>query len=556
MDLPKVDPTTGNPSVYPVMAQMSRLALNETTSAMVNREESAPLQVPIGLTPTTHAATTKTHGLIDHKEAHLGGHGAGEEVHHSQGIPASSHATSTSGQEANSSYATSYTSSPTSHSGSDHSLSGAARAEDLSHVPDLSTPSSPTLFPGPLERAALRILEASEQAAEGVLSYSHGLKRSREARDSPNEEEDEASPRRKAAKLFEPSDLSHDIATPFNHGLKRARGARDSLDKEEDEARTRSKAARLLEPSELMHNVATPLENTPGNRKRSRATMAGEERDQEELLVRKKMPRTTTYIDLTTSENDDTIPENVVDLTVSQRKPSLVPSQQLQESYLHRLPGELRNRIYRDVGLRGARLELRNLEEPALAVAIPDLKDELHSVIFSANKLRIPVYSGFRADTPPDYSNSKKKKAAKKEGLGDFNNSPFAPGMIGISPDSWVMKVDPRFVTIKHICLRILESHESAVGHKHLCDFFLNVCCSKAGEMQATCRIIMVGSDVLRKTINNMSNLAKARAKQLARQEGFQGFTWEQLQHIAASFVSVADAKSRYTRKAARITLL
>jgi hypothetical protein len=171
--------------------------------------------------------------------------------------------------------------------------------------------------------------------------------------------------------------------------------------------------------------------------------------------------------------------------------------------------------------------------------------------MLSANRLRVPVYTAFRADVKPHYS----KKKSKKDDFGDFKNSHTAPGQVGIAPDSWVMQVDPRYVTIKYICLRILESHVSASGHKHLCDYFLNVSC-KDGNMKVSGRTIMEATKVFKRTINHMSCLATERAKQFAQREGFEGFNWEQVKHIAASFVSVADAKLRYTKKNARVMLL
>jgi hypothetical protein len=74
--------------------------------------------------------------------------------------------------------------------------------------------------------------------------------------------------------------------------------------------------------------------------------------------------------------------------------------------------------------------------------------------------------------------------------------------------------------------------------------------------MRVTGRTTMETSDVLKRTINHMSCLATERAKQFAEQDGFEGFTWEQVRHIAASFVSVADARVRYTKKGGRVTLL
>ena len=445
---------------------------------------------------------TKADAMVDH-ETSIGRPGANHDGFQSEGSPCSSVATAPSGLQVGSSFAVSHASTPISPLGSNRSLSIAAHADSSASVSDLSSPSSPTLFPGPLEREALKLLETFELPFRGNQQQACGLAESREVSDTAALE---------YLNIFElpiRDDQEHSCGPAGSYE------ARDTDDGEEDEAPTRHR-----------HRV--------------------------ELPHRMKIPRTATYIDLTASD-DDVAPENVIDLTGSRFGSSPVPPQEPQGSYLHRLPAELRNRVYRYVGLHGVRLELRNMKEPALAVAFPDLRDELHSFIFSANKLRIPIYSGFRTDSPP---NASKKQPAKKDDLGDFNNSHVAPGMIGIAPDSWVMTIDPRFVTIKHICLRVLESHGSTSGHKHLCDYFVNVSYSKDGKLKVSGQTRMETTDILRRTINHMANLATARAKQCAQRDGFQGFTWEQVQHIVASFVSIADAKSRYTKKHGKVTLI
>jgi hypothetical protein len=37
--------------------------------------------------------------------------------------------------------------------------------------------------------------------------------------------------------------------------------------------------------------------------------------------------------------------------------------------------------------------------------------------------------------------------------------------------------------------------------------------------------------------------------------DNFEGFTWEQAQHIVTSFISVANAKSKFTEKRGKLTL-
>jgi hypothetical protein len=332
-------------------------------------------------------------------------------------------------------------------------------------------------------------------------------------------------------------------------GHKRSREAMEGPDEEEYGNSGRNKVAKTDGPSFLSQKVATPVEEDLGKRKRSHTAMAEQEEDKVELTPRKKIAESAAYIDLTTSE-DDVHPSDIIDLTGSDSESPPPPSDPIQETYLHKLPGELRNRIYRYVGFHGARIDLRNFEEPALSQAIPALKDELHSFIFSENKVRVPVYSTFNAAKVPDLND----KGPKKERLGDFNNSPFSTGVIGIAPDSWVMNVDPRVMAIKHICFRILEVEERDGSHKHLSDHFLNVKWID-GKPKVSGRTYVAGTDVPNRKMNQMSYLATARGQHYAQQEGFEGFNWEQAQHIAASFVSIADAKKRYTRKGGKNTL-
>jgi hypothetical protein len=558
-------------------AQMSHGDTQDSGSLTAGREDRTP-------TPTSYAATTETNALVEN-EAHIDQLEAGHEELDSEGSPISSSTPATSGWKASSSHAT-YASTPESPLGSSQPLSGAAQADDSGVVSELTSPSSSTLFPSPLDRAARDTSEASESASTGDVTRSRGLKRSLEESDCSDEDDepptkhkrvraseafdlednvDDFSPSgstllpgsldRAASESLEPSESAFLDEAAHSEDLRKPDNSSDSTD-EDEELPTKHRTARSSGATFSQDDVATPSGHTSEIRKRSHMAMTGEESDDEEdePISRKKIPRTAAYIDLTESD-DETAPKDVVDLTGPERGSPPVPPQQVQESYLHRLPGELRNRIYRHIGLIGARLELRNLSVPALAVALPDLKDELCSFMLSANKVRVPVYTAFRTDLRPEDAGKKKKKFPKKEGLGDFNNSHTAPGMVGIAPDSWVMQVDPRYVTIKHICLRILESHVSESGHKHICDYFLNVNC-KDGPMKATGRTTMMTSDVLKRTINHMSCLATKRANQCAQKEGFEGFTWEQVQYIAKSFVSVADARSRYTKKSARVTLV
>jgi beta-lactam-binding protein with PASTA domain len=449
-------------------------------------------------TPETDTFTAEAVARMERFEAE-------QESLRGKGFPLYDYTSTTSGRHAETSIPMPNTNSPVSHIDLGDSILKTPYTENPFAYSDRGSSFSPALFPSPVERAAIGDWEASEAAVDDQ-SILFGHKRSREAMEGPDEGEYENSGRHKVAKIDGPSFLSHDVETPAGETL--------------------------------------------GKRKRSRTSMAEQEEEKVELPPRKKFAGPAAYIDLTTSENVAN-PSDIIDLTGSDSGSPPPPPQPLQESYLYKLPPELRNRIYRHVGLYGGRVDLRNHEEPALAQAIPSLKDELHSFIFSENKLRVPVYSTFIASHRPDPTN----EAPKKERLGDFNNSPFSPGVIGIAPDSWVMNVDPRAMAIRHICFRIMEAEERDGSHKHLCDHFLNVKWID-GKPKVFGRTIVAGTDILKRKMNQMSYLATARAQRFAQQEGFEGLNWEQAQHIAASFVSIADAKKRYTRKGGKTTLI
>lgn len=222
-------------------------------------------------------------------------------------------------------------------------------------------------------------------------------------------------------------------------------------------------------------------------------------------------------------------------------------------TYLGRLPGELRNRIYHHIGYRHARLDLSILEEPAISVALPTLKDEINSVIFSDNKLRVPVYTEFRANYDP--KPLPKGKSRKKKIDDTVNNSGYETGEIAIHPDSWVLDVHPNYVVMQHICFRVMESFGAPGMHRHLADYFLNVRFEEGKPIVSHQLKIMVSNDI-KKTFKQLCDLATAKAKRMGAQEGFQGFNWEQAKEIAMSFKSVQDAKSKYTRHWGRVRLI
>lgn len=384
-------------------------------------------------------------------------------------------------------------------------LSSAPHTELSLTASDAGEPPVSTLFPGASQMVGPRVLERSDAAIHDDSGSVLGLKRSYE-----------------------------DMARQ---------------DANEGEGSTLGKAAVTPDIHWWLHHDATAQMYTQRTPESFRTIMSGITEDERMEAARKRLARSAGPNNVATSALG-AMPANPIDLTGSDRGSSTSTPQQDQESLLHRLPSELRNRIYEHIGLFGTRLDLRTLPEPALAVAFPDLKDELDSVIFSTNKLRVPVYSDFRNDDPPVMRRSNPKTKPKKF-VRRFNTTHKIPGVVAITPDSWVMNVDPRFVVIKHICFRIMESE---YPHKHLCDFFLNVKMTN-GKLKATYLTLGYESKIHKEKMKPMSLLAATRAKSFAAQDGFDGFNWEQAQQIAASFVSAFDASSRYTEKYGKVTL-
>lgn len=218
---------------------------------------------------------------------------------------------------------------------------------------------------------------------------------------------------------------------------------------------------------------------------------------------------------------------------------------QLKESHLHRLPGELRNRIYRYVGLSSQRLNITTMDEPALTQAIPDLRDEMHSILFSENKLGVQVFC--------DDDNVSPHRMLPFTLATDIDLPQGIPGYgrIWLDTDSWVKHVDRRSVLIKHIDFRVYNTF----GHKML-DFFVNVRQIEGGKHTAAGRLDVFGTRSYKAQVSDMGDLARAVTKRIGEREGFVGLTWDDAEEIAACFHSVRKAKTKFTKQRGKIILV
>jgi len=434
-----------------------------------------------------------------------------------------------------------------------------------SNLPDVATPRS-SVSPE---------LEVTPFGADCSRS-----KRSHAEMAGPSSDEIHAS--RKVARLSEPLPDTQEIddlfvadpsvgQTPKTNKRSHIASAGSDEDEEPPTKKRRAREARVrdLSPEELIEEQNS-----------SHIASAGPDgEDEEEPPTKKKGAREARVTrDLSPAESVNeanvldhpTLCESSLDLetptsttcskeTVDPRRPHRQPPRQSDQptattpsqppplkSYLHTLPGELRNRIYLHLGLRSGRLDLNGIAHPALIVAYPDLKDELLSVMLSDNKLSVPVYSDFRI----------KASEAPSHPVERSSVGPYQVGTLAIGPRNWIKKIDPHFVAIKHIGLRIWEAPKEGFGtNKLICDYFLNVKTNKGKPTTVSHMSKLWATTATKRESRAMCDLATARAKRFAKQDGFRGFTWEQAQELAGSFASVLEAKSHFTKVKGKVVL-
>jgi hypothetical protein len=233
------------------------------------------------------------------------------------------------------------------------------------------------------------------------------------------------------------------------------------------------------------------------------------------------------------TERAEREPSIVSEVTIDEALPRLA---QGPETFLHRLPGELRNRIYRYIGIRGSRIQLAGQKEPALATAIPDLRNEIHSIYFAENALQVSIYSEFKVhdSEPQNY------RVTPRGGR-------FGAGKLAIDDDSWIKQTNADVVTIRRICLSVHE-----MGGYPIADFFVNVRRNKETGGQIVRGALHVRGTTKKltgKAIKPMGDCAKHVAKKLGERNGFFGFSWREVGLIAASFHSNSTALNILTIK-------
>lgn len=267
-----------------------------------------------------------------------------------------------------------------------------------------------------------------------------------------------------------------------------------------------------------------------------------------------------TESQLTSIMLDHFIPSSGDEYTSPAKSSTSDPTKAKQNTLFHKLPGELRNRIYHYTCLKSVRIQLHAYKEPALSLAISDFSPEVQSVVLSQNQLEATVHSTFVCrETDDSYS--------RRADRGDR----YGAGNLAIPADSWLWKVDPRLVKIRNIGLRIDE-----MGGFPLGDFFMNVKKVKLDKDNKDLKIGKFGQRVknadgnlwevsaafktkgtftsryTRQAMEPMAELARARVNKIVANGGpyWNGFSWAELQDVAKSFADLKTAKGKvWTKK-------
>nr|OQO03759.1 hypothetical protein B0A51_17824 [Rachicladosporium sp. CCFEE 5018] len=254
------------------------------------------------------------------------------------------------------------------------------------------------------------------------------------------------------------------------------------------------------------------------------------------------------------ASDDDTALENLSDLDpLSPGPPPIIASgaHPGPQSILHTLLPELRNVVYdllnpalgsvrkrNYIDLRYAkvkrRLDPKDKIDPEhapiyLATAFPLLANEISSKYLSQSYLEIQVYADLLINPGEPLPSSVACRAGR-----------FGLGTLVLEADSWVYRVDPAVVCIRHITLRIAEK-----GGTSICSFSINVGRSKGGG-QTEVRARRAGpTDKGRLSdLSAMTKMAHARVEKCTARSDFGGFKLAVIEDIAKSFRSGKLAKA------------
>lgn len=193
------------------------------------------------------------------------------------------------------------------------------------------------------------------------------------------------------------------------------------------------------------------------------------------------------------------------------------------ETYLHKLPAELRNVIYRYVGLVNRRVYISSTEEPALIQAIPSLREELYFIMFGENKFEVVVYSNFSVDDNGDNGRPIRQPVP---------SSRCAVGRLSIRDDSWISKSE-HAIRFRHIGFRVAGTEPLT----SIFCMFINVPGKGTNSGPPHVKTMHFSPGALRPYFLSKIEAAKSKAKAFSAQLGFCGFTVAELDDIAKCFV-------------------
>ncbi|OQO11570.1 hypothetical protein B0A48_03297 [Cryoendolithus antarcticus] len=224
---------------------------------------------------------------------------------------------------------------------------------------------------------------------------------------------------------------------------------------------------------------------------------------------------------------------------------------QSPQSILHRLLPELRNIVYDllNPALGTVRkrnhidVRFTNVQPPLnpddkispehapiyLAAALPLLASEIYSTYLSSQYIDIQVYSDLLISPGESLPTSVACRGGR-----------FGLGNLVLEADSWIYRVDPAVVCIRHITLRVAEK-----GGTSICTFSIDVGRSReGGQMEARSSRTGPTDKGRLSDLSAMTKMAHARVEKCTARPDFGGFKLAEIEDIAKSFRSGKLAKA------------
>ncbi|QIW98922.1 hypothetical protein AMS68_004440 [Peltaster fructicola] len=189
------------------------------------------------------------------------------------------------------------------------------------------------------------------------------------------------------------------------------------------------------------------------------------------------------------------------------------------ETFLHLLPGELRNRIYRIIGFPSKRQHLDDIKEPFLAQAIPSLRPEILAMLFAEATFEVDTYSELMV-----HSSYIAPQRAK------FRGGRYGTGTLKLVQDNWIRKADQLAVRFHHVHIQVREMDGSKI-----CLIVLN---NTRGTKRNGPRMSVqsVTSQHLKSRLRDAKDMALKYVRELRKDKDHPGFALVHLEKIAEYF--------------------